>query len=45
MVSSLRLVDTVWAPTAGMRTAAELVVEPGRPIVGGAVDTGHRAGL
>ena len=31
MVSSLRLVDTVWAPTATVRTAAEFVVEAGRP--------------
>jgi alkaline phosphatase D len=31
MLSSLRLVDTVWAPTASVRTAAEFVVEAGRP--------------
>ncbi|MFI5935616.1 alkaline phosphatase D family protein [Actinoplanes sp. NPDC051494] len=31
MVSSLRLVDTVWAPSASVRTAAEFVVEAGRP--------------
>ncbi|WP_433828424.1 alkaline phosphatase D family protein [Actinoplanes sp. CA-015351] len=31
MVSSLRLVDTVWAPTATVRTAAQFTVEAGRP--------------
>jgi alkaline phosphatase D len=31
MLSSLRLVDTVWAPTAAVRTAAQFVVESGRP--------------
>ncbi|MBL7256947.1 alkaline phosphatase D family protein [Paractinoplanes lichenicola] len=31
MVSRLRLVDTVWAPTATVRTAATFVVESGRP--------------
>ncbi|MCW6008403.1 alkaline phosphatase D family protein [Micromonospora sp. CPCC 205371] len=31
MLSSLRLVDTVWAPTANVRTAAQFVVEAGRP--------------
>jgi alkaline phosphatase D len=40
MVSSLRLVDTVWAPTAGIRTAAEFVVESGRP---GIAEVGSRS--
>ncbi|MEJ3743818.1 alkaline phosphatase D family protein [Actinomycetes bacterium KLBMP 9797] len=31
MLSSLRLVDTVWATTANVRTAAQFVVEAGRP--------------
>ncbi|MEO3816842.1 alkaline phosphatase D family protein [Plantactinospora sp. B24E8] len=31
MLSSLRLVDTVWAPTATVRTAAEFVVLAGAP--------------
>lgn len=31
MLSSLRVVDTVRAPTATVRTAAEFVVEAGRP--------------
>jgi len=31
MLSRLRVVDTVWAPTATVRTAAEFVVEAGRP--------------
>ncbi|GAA2490005.1 alkaline phosphatase D family protein [Winogradskya humida] len=31
MVSSLRVVDTVWATSATVRTAAEFVVEAGRP--------------
>ncbi len=31
MVSSLRLVDTVWAPTASVRTEARFTVEAGRP--------------
>ncbi|GAA3772584.1 alkaline phosphatase D family protein [Plantactinospora mayteni] len=31
MLSSLRLVDTVWAPTATVRTAAEFVVLAGEP--------------
>jgi len=31
MVSSLRVVDTIWATSATVRTAAEFVVEAGRP--------------
>ena len=31
MHTSLRLVDTIWAPTATVRTAAEFVVEADRP--------------
>jgi alkaline phosphatase D len=31
MLSRLRVVDTVWAAEAGVRTAAEFVVEAGRP--------------
>lgn len=31
MLSSLRLVDTIWATSATVRTAAEFVVEAGRP--------------
>ena len=31
MLSSLRVVDTVWATSATVRTAAEFVVEAGRP--------------
>ncbi|MFF5085093.1 alkaline phosphatase D family protein [Actinoplanes sp. NPDC000266] len=39
MVSSLRLVDTVWAPTAAVRTAAEFVVESGRPGIAEVIDS------
>ena len=31
MLSSLRVVDTIWATSATVRTAAEFVVEAGRP--------------
>ncbi|RZU52064.1 alkaline phosphatase D [Krasilnikovia cinnamomea] len=31
LLSSLRVVDTVWAPTATVRTAAQFVAEAGRP--------------
>jgi alkaline phosphatase D len=37
MLSSLRLVDTVWAPTANIRTAAQFVVESGVPGISVAV--------
>ncbi|MEV4344344.1 alkaline phosphatase D family protein [Actinoplanes sp. NPDC049596] len=39
MVSSLRLVDTVWAPTASVRTAADFVVESGRPGIAEVIDS------
>ncbi len=39
MVSSLRLVDTVWAPTASVRTAARFVIEAGRPGIAEVIDS------
>ncbi|XVU26349.1 alkaline phosphatase D family protein [Actinoplanes sp. CA-054009] len=39
MLSTLRLVDTVWAPTATVRTAAEFVVESGRPGIAEVIDS------